>query len=123
MRRGLLTRSVMARSVSGTTPHCVSGYSCTRLPTLAETKGPRSLVMTRVTDTDELSPLQAGMLFHSLDGALSGVHIEQVVATLCEPIDPAHLLRAWERILERHPIMRTRFLWEGLTAPRQEVVD
>src|SRR6267378_8653379 len=79
--------------------------------------------MTPVIDTYELSPLQAGMLFHGLSRADSGVDIEQVVATLREPLDQGQFLRAWDRVLERHAILRTRFRWEGVTEPVQEVID
>lgn len=79
--------------------------------------------MTRVVDAYELSPLQAEILFHAAAPAQPGVDIEQVVATLHEPLDAAALLRAWERLLERHAILRTRFRWQGVAQPVQEVVD
>jgi len=79
--------------------------------------------MTRVIDTYELSPMQAGMLFHAVSGGASGIDIEQVVATLREPLDEAHFLRAWQRVAERHAILRTRFRWEGVAEPVQDVVD
>ena len=46
-----------------------------------------------------------------------------MVATLHEPLDEALFLRAWQRVAERHPILRTRFRWEGIAEPIQEVVD
>jgi len=79
--------------------------------------------MTRVIDTYELSPMQTGMLFHAVSGGASGIDIEQVVATLREPLDEAHFLRAWQRVAERHAILRTRFRWEGVAEPVQDVVD
>jgi amino acid adenylation domain-containing protein len=79
--------------------------------------------MTAVIDTYELSPMQTGMFFHAVSGGDSGVDIEQVVATLHEPLDEARFLRAWQRMAERHPILRTRFRWEGVTGPVQDVID
>ena len=79
--------------------------------------------MTRVVDSYELAPLQAGMLFHAAAAAQPGVDVEQVVATLHEPLDEAAFLRAWERLLERHAVLRTRFRWQGVAQPVQEVVD
>ncbi|MGH8772736.1 MAG: condensation domain-containing protein, partial [Burkholderiales bacterium] len=79
--------------------------------------------MTAVIDTYELSPMQAGMLFHAVSGGDSGVDIEQVVAMLHEPLDEAHFLRAWQRVAERHPILRSRFRWHGVAQPVQDVVD
>ena len=54
--------------------------------------------MTQVIDTYELSPMQAGMLFHAVSAGCSGVDVEQVVATLHEPLDEALFLRAWQRV-------------------------
>ena len=79
--------------------------------------------MTPIIDTYELSPMQAGMLFHAVSGADSGVDVEQVVAMLHEPLDAAPFLRAWQRVGERHPVLRSRFRWEGVAEPVQEVVD
>src|ERR1700752_710201 len=79
--------------------------------------------MTTVIDTYELSPTQAGMLFHSVTGADSGVYIGQVVATLLEPLDEAPFLRAWQRMVERPPILRSRFRWQEGAEPVQDVVD
>ena len=68
-----------------------------------------------------LSPLQRGMLFHSLDTQASGVDIEQIVCTLNEDLKVPKLLRAWQRVVERHPILRTSFRWEDLPEPQQDV--
>src|SRR6266849_5084570 len=57
--------------------------------------------MTRVIDTYELSPMQAGMLFHAVSGVDRGVDLEQVVATLHEPLEEAPFVRAWQRVVER----------------------
>jgi len=53
--------------------------------------------------------MQAGMLFHSISGGDPGIDVEQVVATLHEPLAEAHFLRAWTRVVERHPVLRSRF--------------
>jgi microcystin synthetase protein McyB len=79
--------------------------------------------MTTVIDTYELSPTQAGILFHDLSGEVAGAYIEQVVATLHEPLDEAQFLRAWQRVAERHPVLRSRFRWEGVAQPVQDVVE
>ena len=76
--------------------------------------------MSHVVDTYELSPMQAGMLFHALSGGDAGVDIQQVVARLHETLDETRFLRAWRRVVERHPILRSRFRWEGM--PVQDVL-
>ncbi len=79
--------------------------------------------MTRVIDTYELSPIQAGMLFHAVSGVDRGVDLEQVVATLHEPLEEAPFLRAWQRVVERHAVLRSRYRWEGVAEPVNEVLD
>jgi natural product biosynthesis luciferase-like monooxygenase protein/amino acid adenylation domain-containing protein len=63
------------------------------------------------------------MLFHAAAAAEPGVDIEQVVVTLDEPLDEAAFLRAWERVAERHAVLRTRFRWQGIERPVQEVLE
>jgi len=68
-----------------------------------------------------LSPVQQGMLFHHLSHPHSGVDIEQIVASLEEDIDPTALRGAWQRVAERHAVLRTSFRWENVDEPVQEV--
>ena len=70
-----------------------------------------------------LSPMQRGMLFHSLSARVPGVDIEQILCGLHEELDSRALERAWQRVAERHDVLRTGFQWEALTEPRQEVRD
>jgi len=71
-----------------------------------------------------LSPLQHGMLFHHVhSGRHTGVDIEQLEMRLRETIDAADMERAWAAVAARHAVLRTRFRWEGLDAPLQEVLD
>src|SRR6266567_6930043 len=77
-----------------------------------------------VTEHYPLSPLQHGMLFHNVQGGPgTGVDIEQLEARLNEPIDYSRWLQAWSTATGRHPILRTRFRWEGIDSPRQEVME
>ena len=74
-----------------------------------------------VADLYPLSPMQQGMLFHTLYEPDSGAYLMHVIGTL-----PAHLhvpafKKAWERLLSRHPVLRTSFVWEGLNEPLQVV--
>src|SRR5256885_11600615 len=75
---------------------------------------------TTVEDGYPLSPTQEGMLFASLSAPHAGVDIGQVVGTLFEEVNPGAFCQAWERVLERHAILRTGFrLTES--GPRQVV--
>ena len=79
--------------------------------------------MTRILDSYELSPLQSGVLFHALRERERTTYVEQIVVTLEEHVDVPRLLRAWEQVVARHAILRTRFRWQGLAQPVQEVID
>ena len=69
-----------------------------------------------------LSPLQQGMLFHWRLDPNSGTDLEQAVVQLDEVIEPPRMAQAWKAVVDSIPILRTRFEWEGLSAPRQRVV-
>ncbi|MGH8161183.1 MAG: condensation domain-containing protein, partial [Gammaproteobacteria bacterium] len=78
--------------------------------------------MDEVIDTYELVPMQEGMLFHALSERARGVDIEQIIITLQEPLNLEQFRHAWQVVIQRHAILRTRFRWEDVTEPRQEVV-
>lgn len=72
-------------------------------------------------DLYELSPLQQGILFHSLYAPSSGVYFEQFICTFTGPLDVKHFRQAWQHVANRHPILRTSFHWEDLDKPLQAV--
>ena len=74
-----------------------------------------------VEDVYPLSPMQQGLLFHSLYAPDSQAYFHQLVFELSGEIDIRAFKRAWERILTRHAILRTAFYWEGLEEPLQVV--
>ncbi len=69
----------------------------------------------------ELSPVQQGMLFHSLYAPGSGVYVVQQCVDLRGKLDPKSFIEAWQRVVERHPALRSSFQWEGLEKPVQVV--
>ncbi|MCP4695913.1 MAG: amino acid adenylation domain-containing protein, partial [Gammaproteobacteria bacterium] len=56
-----------------------------------------------------LSPMQQGMLFHSLCEPGSGLYFEQFQCRLSGDIHPATLRQAWQYLIDRHPVLRTAF--------------
>ncbi len=68
-----------------------------------------------------LSPTQQGMLFHSLYAPTSGVYVELVSCTLRGDLDVAAFERAWRQAMERHPVLRTAFVWKNLDKTLQVV--
>ena len=70
-------------------------------------------------ETFPLSPLQQGMLFHSLLAPNSGVNIEQLVFEFDDHTVVAIFKNAWKLLVKRHRVLRTSYLWEGLSQPEQ----
>ena len=75
----------------------------------------------QIEDSYPLSPIQHGMLVHSLSAPQSGVYIQQLVSLLREELNVIAFQRAWEQVLRRHPALRTSFFWEGREQPVQRV--
>ncbi|HEY0735253.1 MAG TPA: amino acid adenylation domain-containing protein, partial [Herpetosiphonaceae bacterium] len=74
-----------------------------------------------IEDFYPLAPMQQGMLFHSLYAPSSGVYVEQLSCTLRGNLNVAAFERAWQQLVDRYPILRTAFVWEGLDEPVQMV--
>ncbi|MCP4662796.1 MAG: non-ribosomal peptide synthetase, partial [bacterium] len=68
-----------------------------------------------------LSPVQEGMLFHSLYAPASGVYVVQLSVRLRGELDGAIFVQAWQQVVDRHPTFRTSFHWQGLDKPVQVV--
>lgn len=67
--------------------------------------------MNVIEDSYPLSPMQQGMLFHSLYEQQSGVYSEQIICSLHENLNVAALMQSWQRVVERHSVLRTSFRW------------
>src|SRR5437588_10254026 len=74
-----------------------------------------------IEDLYPLSPMQAGMLFHTLYTPERGVYLDQQVFALDGLLDRPAFERAWQHLLQRHSVLRTTFHWEGLEEPLQVV--
>src|SRR5215510_6804166 len=68
-----------------------------------------------------LSPMQQGMLYHTLYAPESGTYMQQVSCTLKGELNVAAFERAWQQVIDRHPVLRSAFLWEKLKGPVQLV--
>ena len=74
-----------------------------------------------VQDLYPLSPMQQGMLFHSLLEQQGGDYINQLSVSV-EGLEPERFNQAWQAVMERHDILRSGFLWQGgLAQPLQWV--
>ncbi|AUB35491.1 Non-ribosomal peptide synthetase component F [Nostoc flagelliforme CCNUN1] len=68
-----------------------------------------------------LSPMQQGMLFHTLYEPNSGMYFQQLSCSLRGHLNLSAFEQAWQRVVERHPVLRTAFLWEKRSQPLQIV--
>ncbi|HEX2300340.1 MAG TPA: amino acid adenylation domain-containing protein [Pseudonocardiaceae bacterium] len=74
-----------------------------------------------VADIYPLTPLQAGMLFHSLMDAESGAYLNQVCLRLAGVSDPDALAVAFQRVVDRNPVLRSTVVWADVEEPVQVV--
>jgi len=68
-----------------------------------------------------LSPMQQGMLFHTLYAPEREYYIEQVSFALHVELDVNAFERAWQQVVNRHQALRASFLWEELREPVQVI--
>ncbi len=68
-----------------------------------------------------LSPLQEGMLFHTLYAEGEGAYVTQFDWAVRGSFDVDAFQRAFQEVVNRHAILRTFFTWEGLERPIQVV--
>lgn len=71
-------------------------------------------------DIYPLSPMQK--LFYSMEASTGQLGFEQWRFVLRGPLDTAALRRAWQHVIERHPILRTAFISDGPREPMQVVL-
>jgi amino acid adenylation domain-containing protein/non-ribosomal peptide synthase protein (TIGR01720 family) len=131
----LLDRETMERLAEGFSAalqeliaHCLApeagGWTPSDLPLARLTAGEVDALLgddPTVEDVYPLAPLQSGMLFHTLYTPGSEIYFEQLTATLRGALDVPAFTRAWQLVLDRQPVLRTAFAWEGLRRPLQIV--
>ncbi|WP_394620024.1 amino acid adenylation domain-containing protein [Lentzea sp. JNUCC 0626] len=74
-----------------------------------------------VEDVYPLTPMQAGMLFHSLSHGHEGLYTERISFVLDGVTDVGLLARAWREVVARTPVLRSHVVWEGVDRPLQVV--
>src|SRR3990172_342636 len=77
--------------------------------------------MKNIEDIYELSPMQQGMLFHTIDSPDSLFYCEQTSCILEGALNAVAFRQTWQQVVERHPVLRTSFHWEGIDKPVQVV--
>ena len=68
-----------------------------------------------------LSPAQQGILLYLVLAERSDAYFEQISCEIEGDLEPERLRRAWQAVVDRHPALRTFFLWERRERPLQVV--
>ncbi|MEH1167107.1 amino acid adenylation domain-containing protein [Micromonospora sp. CPCC 205539] len=74
-----------------------------------------------VVDAYPLTPMQEGMLFHTLLAPDEADYLQQHVYRLDRSVDVAALADAWRAAFRRHPALRSTVRWDGVAEPVQLV--
>ncbi|BAU16063.1 non-ribosomal peptide synthase (plasmid) [Leptolyngbya sp. NIES-3755] len=108
--------------------HCLSLSAGGRTPSDFPLAGLDQVTLDRLVGSDRtiedlypLSPAQQGILFHTLYAPNHGLYSTQLSFNLCGKLDTVVLRQTWQQIVDRHPVFRTAFVWEGLDRPLQVV--
>ncbi len=70
-----------------------------------------------------LTAMQAGMLYQARLNPSGGYDLEQLTLELDEDLDVDAFVQAWQVVVARHPMLRTRFAFEGRDEPQQETLS
>ncbi|MGD9488073.1 MAG: amino acid adenylation domain-containing protein [Calditrichaceae bacterium] len=77
--------------------------------------------MKNIQNIYPLSPMQQGMLFHTLLSPETEVYSEQLSCIISGELLLEAFRQAWEKVIERQDILRSSFIWEDLDEPLQVV--
>ncbi|MFC6082748.1 amino acid adenylation domain-containing protein [Sphaerisporangium aureirubrum] len=123
-----------ARALRELVEHCLSpqagGHTPSDFPLAALEQGALDTLAaaaraagSELADVYPLTPVQQGILFHALQAPEgSGVYLAQGLYELTgRRVDAVLFQRAWDVVVDRHPALRTAFVWEGVAEPVQVV--
>jgi len=66
-----------------------------------------------------LSHQQKGMLLETLLAPGSAIHVEQSIWGFQGELNVALFKQAWQRVVKRHAMLRTAFVWKNRSEPLQ----
>ncbi|MBB5803971.1 amino acid adenylation domain-containing protein/non-ribosomal peptide synthase protein (TIGR01720 family) [Saccharothrix ecbatanensis] len=112
-----------AEALRGIVAHCAEPEAGGRTPSDFPLADLTQDEVDRITGADAypLTPMQAGMVFHGLGD--QGVYFQQTTFVVDGVTDSAEFARAWQRVVDRTPVLRSSVLWEGVREPLQVVHD
>jgi amino acid adenylation domain-containing protein len=77
----------------------------------------------RIKDIYQLTPMQEGMLYHSLLDNESYAYFEQIILIINGKLDINCLKESFNKLIERYDILRTAFIYEKVDKPIQIVLN
>ncbi|HEY0079186.1 MAG TPA: amino acid adenylation domain-containing protein [Pyrinomonadaceae bacterium] len=101
-----------------------SGYTPSDFPLAALTQNELDVIAAtrgRIENVYPLSHTQLGILFHSLYAPQQGTYHILLSYEVLGKLNVGALKRAWQKVLERHAVLRTGFVWEVAEEPVQVV--
>jgi hypothetical protein len=101
------------------------GYTPSDFPLAQPSQSELDRILTaqpELRDIYPLTPMQEGLLFHTLYSPEDGTYFDQLTCELRGELDRDAFSRAWQTVMQRHAVLRTAFVWENLDRPRQVVV-
>ncbi|MEA2694558.1 MAG: hypothetical protein QOJ16_3945, partial [Acidobacteriota bacterium] len=108
--------------------HCLSpeagGYTPSDFPLSGLTQEELDRVVGRdreVEDVYPLSPVQQGMLFHTVFEPEVGMYVGQFGYEIRGELEVDRLRQAWQGVIDRHPALRTGIVWREVRRPVQIV--
>ena len=66
-----------------------------------------------------LSPVQEGILFHTLYAPESALYIQQYTCVLTGDLETDVFQQAWQFVVDRHAALRSLLTWKGRSRPLQ----
>ncbi len=70
-----------------------------------------------------LTPMQNGMLYHSLLNEEGENYYQQMCFYIEGKVKIALLKESWQKVIDRHEIFKTNFIWKGVKTPVQVVLE
>lgn len=92
------------------------------LLSIGELEQIKKVVNSEIQKIYPLSPMQEGILFHSLLDADSQVYFEQAVLSIDGEFDKNIFEKSFNLLVDRYDILRTTIVYDGIKRPRQVVL-
>ncbi len=120
----LFERPTLAQLAAVATARAAVSVTPVRLPDVSPSAAQRAAIpiaAAEIEDVYPLSPMQQGLLLHTLVERGSGMYLIQDQYETQMAIDEGAFRRAWQAVVDRHPILRTSFFWQSDGQPLQVV--